>query len=793
MLKNYLKVAFRNLYKNKLYSIINILGLGIALALCVAAYINYQFSRSYNSMYENRDELYLVNSLRIQDSKRLDYSYVPIPMAPAMKNDIPGIEKICRLSSSGGTLRSEDKIFNEYIYYVDEEFLGLLPLTMTAGTRDALTEKDNIVITEELAEKYFAGDDPMGKRLSYNPDGSKEYDFVVGGVIPTPPQNSFLQMDALLPYERMKDVREFDLLRWDLWAGAALAMINDDSDVRSIERQLQNYLQKANEVNPDFEINKFYLLPLERLASVSRDLNGDPFRPGMHPAAIIAPSVAAILILLLACFNFINTSIAFASRRLKEIGIRKVSGGTRRQLISQFMGENLLLCFMALLLAYALAEIFVPAYDSLWPEISLTMNYSDNPGLIGALLGLLIFTALAAGFYPAVYISGFKPAAILKGKQNIGGSNLLTRILLTFQFALAITIITAVVIFSKNAAFIKNFDPGFTRDNILVVPVRGDGNYRLLKDAVENHPDITDIGGSRHLMGRAWAASSIETGNRKDIIWYMEIGENYFETAGFKLSRGHSFDYNLKSEIENSTIVNETFMKEYGWNLIQDKRIKFIQEDSVAECNVIGVVKDFYINGVSTRLTPMALRLGPEERYWYIALKFNPAKTAEVSAYVRDTWKRLFPHLPYNGFFQDEIMAGDTNTNHSIRLIFIYIAIMAVAIAAMGLFALISLNITKRIKEIGIRKVLGATVANIGALISREFIVLFIIGSILASALAYFMLDTMMASIWAYYVDFGVFPFFAAAGIALLIGTLTIGYQVYSAAAANPANSLRDE
>jgi len=783
MLKNYLKVALRNLYKN----------LGIALALCVAAYVNHQFSRSFNSMYENRDELYLVNSLRIQDSNRLEYSNIPIPMAPAMKNDIPGIEKICRVSSGRGTLRFEDKIFNEYIYYVDEEFPGLFPLTMTSGASDALTEKNNIVITEELAEKYFAAEDPMGKRLTYSPAGNKQYDFVVGGVIPTPPQNSCLQMDALLPYERMRDIREFDLLRWDLWAGATLAMITNDSDVRSIERQLQNYTQMANEANPDFEVNEFYLLPLERLASVSRNLNGDPFRPGMHPAAIIAPSVAAVLILLLACFNFINTSIAFASRRLKEIGIRKVTGGTRGQLIFQFMGENLLLCLIALLLAYALAEIFVPAYDSLWPEISLTMNYSENPGLVAALLGLLIFTALAAGFYPAVYISGFRPAAILKGKQNIGSTNLLTRILLTFQFALAITIITAVVIFNKNAAFIKNFDPGFTRDNILVVPVRGDGNYRLLKAAVENHPDITSIGGSRHLMGRAWAASDIETENRKEVIWYMEIGENYFETAGFGLARGRSFDYDLKSEIENSAIVNETFLKEYGWNSYRDRRIKFIQEDSVTDCNVIGVVKDFYINGVATRLTPMALRLGPEERFRYMTLKFDPAKTTEVASYVQDTWKRLFPHLPYNGFYQDEIMAGDTNTNHSIRLVFIYIAVMAVAIAAMGLFALVSLNITKRIKEIGIRKVLGATVTNIGALISKELIFLFIVGSILASVLAYFMLDTMMASIWAYYVDFGIFPFVAAAVIAFLIGSLTVGYQVYSAAAANPANSLRDE
>jgi hypothetical protein len=314
MLKNYLKVAFRNLYKNKLYSIINIFGLGISLALCVAAYVNHQFSQSFNSMYENKNRLYLVNSYRIQDNNRLEYSNTPIPMTPAIKNDIPGIEKICRITTGRGTLRFEDKIFNEFFYYVDEEFMELLPLSTVAGASDALTEKNNIVITEELAKKYFADGDAVGKQLIYSRDGDKEFEFTVGGVIPTPPMNSCLQMDALLPYDRLRDIREFDLLRWDLWSGATVALIKNGSDAASIEQQLQNYMQKANEANPDWEVNGFYLLPLKQLASVSRDLRGNPFRPGMHPAAIIAPSVAAILILLLACFNFINTSIAFASR-----------------------------------------------------------------------------------------------------------------------------------------------------------------------------------------------------------------------------------------------------------------------------------------------------------------------------------------------------------------------------------------------------------------------------------------------------------------------------------------------
>ena len=441
MFKNYLKIALRNLYKNKLYSMINIIGLGVAVGVCVAGYVNYQYSQSFDSFHENAEHIYAINSYNVQNDFRQNWSYIPMPMAPIIKKDIPGIEKLSRISVSGGTLRYGDKVFNESFFLVEKDFFEMFSFPIKWGNKETFNNQNSMVITEEIAGKYFGSDNPVGKQLILSPDGERVFDFIVRGVIQTPPKNSSLPIDIIIPFERFEELSGVNLSDWKSLARATFIQVAAKSSPAKIEGQLQVHTKQTNESNPDWKIQGFYLMPLLQLANSSGELSGGPFRQGMHPAAIVAPSVTALLVLLLACFNFVNTAIAFSSKRLKEIGVRKVMGGLRSQLVKQFLGENLLLCFIALLLGMLLAEIFVPAYDSLWPELSLSINYSDNLGLIGFLTGLLLFTALAAGAYPAFYVSAFNPVSIFRGEQKLGGTNQLIRVLLTFQFAISITAI----------------------------------------------------------------------------------------------------------------------------------------------------------------------------------------------------------------------------------------------------------------------------------------------------------------------------------------------------------------
>lgn len=792
MLWNYVKIAFRNLYRNKSYTIINIIGLGTAMALCVVGYINYQFSQSFDSFHKNADDIYLVGSSFTVGDRNLEWLYAPLPMAPAIAETNPAVKGACRVSYYGGVVKRGDKIFRESIFFVDKNFFDIFTFPLIAGSSSALLNQNEIIITDEIAKKYFGNENPIGQELVLNMDSEHEHIYAVAGIIEKPPLNSTLFLGIILPYEAINVLRGTDLNSWNEWADATFLQIEDRSEAAAVTGGMQSYLDLTNQNSPNFKFTGFALIPLRQVASVSRDIANYPFRQGLHPTAIIAPSIVALLALLLACLNFVNTGVAFASSRLKEIGIRKVIGGVRSQLILQFLGENIMLCFLSLLAACLLAEVFVPAYSSLWPELSLTLNYTDNWGFLAFMGFLLLCTAIGAGLYPAVYISSFRPAAILKQRQKLGGTNKIIKVLLTFQIALSITAIISAVIMNQNAAFIKNLDHGFTRENIYCVRINEENQYTLLKESIKDNPDIVNIGATRQLMTRFISGVFAETEQTKSTVHLFRIGEGFFQTVNFNLVDGRMFDSRISSDIEDAAIVNERFLQEFGWTNAIDKEFKLVYSDSTKTCRVIGVVKDFYPNGVDLEIRPTVLQLTSPDHYRYLAVKCNEDKGDAVSAYIEKSWKNIFPDVPFQGFWLDE-EAEEVRVNASIRLVFIYVAGVVMVISCMGLFALVSLNIARRTKEIGIRKVLGASILNIGKLISKEFFVVFIVGSIVAGVLAYFLMNTFLGSIWTYYTDIGPIPFIIAPIFALVATMLTAVYRIYSAAKANPVDTLRYE
>jgi ABC-type antimicrobial peptide transport system permease subunit len=380
MIWSYLKIALRNLLRSKLYAFINITGLSVAIALCVVAYVNYQFSESFDSFHENGDQIYRIKS-KVQEKNRVrNWAYVPRPISDVAAKEVPGIIRSTRFRFDSGVLRYGDKVFNESLSYADENFFQMFSFPFVSGNENALQEKNTMVISRTIAKKYFGDENPIDKRMVLSFDGEESFGVVVGAVIEDIPLNSSFQFDILLPYSRAKDLRELDLEDWGSWTAAALIQVDDQADIAGIERQLQSYVQRQNEANEEYKVREFYLDPLKNLAKTSDALIGDNLQNGLPVPAIVGPSVAALLVLLMACFNFVNTALAYSSRRLKEIGIRKVVGSVRKQLIAQFLGENLVLCFFALLAGIGLSEIFVPIYDGLWPKISLSIDLTENLG-----------------------------------------------------------------------------------------------------------------------------------------------------------------------------------------------------------------------------------------------------------------------------------------------------------------------------------------------------------------------------------------------------------------------------
>ena len=789
MLKNYLKIALRNFIANKLYAAINVIALSVAMACAVVAYLNYDYSRSFDRFHENAGQIFVARSTIAVNDREQNYGITPRPLGPALARDFAQVQNMARVVYTLSAFEYGGKIFNEVAYYVDETFFDMFTFPLAQGSPEVIRDKSKLLISADLALKYFGADDPLGKQVSIHYSGGKTRDFFVGGVVQKIPANSSLQFDVLISHAVLAEVREKPQESWAEWANETFIQLAHPAEIAAISQQLERYVAAQNAASPDWQIARLYFDPFTQAAQRARALTNDILKEGVHPAAVLAPSIIAVLLLLTACFNFMNTSLAFSALRLKEVGVRKVLGGLRRQLVAQFIGENLLLCTIALLVAIGLAEWLVPAYSNLWTDFDLVLDYRENWGLLAFLIGLLAFISVAAGAYPALYVSAFSPVAILKGKQQLGGANRLMRSILTFQFALSTMTILAGIVFTHNARFFEQLDLGFDAEQTIAVPFQGANVYAAYRNVVEQNPGIISVSGTRHQVGYNQAGLLAESESVRQQVAVLSVGAEYLETMGMQLVQGRSFDPNLATDKDQALIVNEKMAADFKWSEPLGKQVTI---DSV-RYTVIGVAKNFYNRSVWRPMQACALRLTDPEQFRYLVVRTDLRNVTAANEFLRETWQRLSPNVPYAGFYQDEVLAEAVQVNASIKLVFIYISIAAIAIAAMGLFALSSLIIVKRTKEIGIRKVLGASVAHVVQLLNRQIMIVLVVAAILAAVGGYFSLEPLMSSIFAYHIHLQAWHFILAGAIVFMIGLITVSSQVYRVATANPVEALRYE
>lgn len=791
MLKNYFKVAYRNLLSNKLYAIINILGLGMAIAFCIVAYLNHTYNYTFDTFHQNADKIFRVKTVQLINGRENYLGLVPRPLAPALAADFSGVEKTARLTNANVTVRAGDKVFAETVMHADSNFAEMFDFKLKLGDYAALRDKSKIILSNALAIKYFGDENPLGKQITLRYSDGKPREVFVGAVAEKIPDNSSIQFDALAALEILVEVGSDKENDWSDWAHVAFVQLADPAQSAMLQNQLQRYIEAHNAAAPDFPITRFYFDPLRKLAlhAWTEDLDSDILKRAMHPAGMISPSVIAVLLLLMACFNYINTSIAFSSKRLKEIGVRKVIGGARRQLIIQFMSENLLLCVLALILGIALAEIFVPAYDALWTYFTLTLDYAQNIGLIIFLAVLLISVGVVAGAYPAFYISRYQPVMILRGKQKFGGTSWFTRLLLVFQFTVSMLCVIASIVFIQNADFIRNFDLGYDRHLVVVVPLTDAKYFEPYRNAIAANPNVISVAGNRQHVGRSWYTRTIESAAQKSSADVVAIGQNYLATMKLRLISGRDFDEKLATDFNQAILVNQKLARSFGW---EEPLGQTVTLDSI-RYSVVGVVEDFHNDGVWSPLKPTVFRLVKPENYRFLTLRVRAQNLAAMNEFLQREWQRIAPDTPYAGYYQDEVIAEAITVSENINTMFLYISVLAIAISMMGLFALVSLNIARRTKEIGIRKVLGATILHIMGLVNKEFVRLLTAAALLAAVAGYFAVKALIASIYAYHVGFSVIPFILAGLSVFVIAVLTIGSQVFKVATANPVGALRYE
>lgn len=790
MLKNYFKVAYRNLLKNKLHSFINLFGLSVAIAFCIVAYLNHDYNVSFDMFHRNAEEIYRIKSVRVQNERTRVWGYTPRPLGPALAQDFPAIKNAVRLSPASVVFKFGDKIFNESALHVDPNFLAMFSFPLKHGDATALADKNKIILSEATAIKYFGAANPVGQQVTMRYRNGELRSFFVGAVTQKIPDNSSIQFDVLAAFELLVDVGLDQPDSWSTWAYVTFVQSSDRAQITALAQKMERYLGAHNAtVGPEWQVARFQIEPLQGMAMKAREVRADILKEAMHPAGMIAPSIIAALLLLMACFNYINTAIASSSQRLKEIGIRKVVGGFRTQLVWQFLGENLLLCAMALGLGIALAEIFVPAYDKLWTYFELTLDYSQNRGLLLFLAGLLFFLGLVAGTYPAFYISAFHPVAIMRGKQKFGGTSWLSRALLTFQFTISILTVIASIVFLQNAGFLREMDWGYGKDTAIIVPLRDAKYFEPYKNAVAQNANVVSVAGSMSHVGFNWGNAVVTSAAQKLEAALLSVGYNYLETMQIRLAQGRTFDENQPADLHNAVVVNQKFVEEMGWSAPLGQTVSL----DTLRYTVIGVVENFHNDGAWRPIAPCFFRMARPENIRTIAVRTNAEQMKATNEFLRETWQRIVPDLPYEGYYQDRVMAEALEVSDSIKIMFIYIAVLAIAISAMGLFALVALNLARRTKEIGVRKVLGATMAQIMKLVNKEFALLLLASTAIASVAGYFAVRALIESIYAYHVGFSAMPFLLSGAIVFAIAALTVGSQVVKVATANPVEALRYE
>ncbi len=791
MLKNYFKITFRSLMKNKLFVFINVFGLGIALACCIVAYLNWDYNVSFDSHNVNADKIYRVNFVRITNGMPVKNGDCPMPLGGFIRGSISHVDKVVRIYPTRGNFKVGDELFRTSVYAVDPDFFNLFTFNMSSGDISELKDKSKIFISTELVEKHFNATDPVGQIITYI-NGDQIIEYIVGGVFEKPPPNSSFQANAYVHFDNVLDIQEWDENDWSLF-NTTFITVNNPDDIPEIEKQLQSYVEIQNRAKEDYKVHEYYLDPFAGMAVRAERENiwNHWFNQSLPTAAAVAPGIMAILILLIACFNFTNTSIAIANRRIKEIGIRKVMGSHRSQLIAQFLGENILLTFFALIVGLLLAEILVPAYSQMWPFLDISLSYKENAGLIGFLVLLLIFTGIIAGSYPAFYVSGFQPSSILRGTLKFGGTNKFTRVLLTLQYAISLIAIISGFIFTQNAQYQNDYDMGFKMESVVFAYVEDENGYNALRNAMSGNSKITEMAGSSNSATSSWYTDPIKFESSEMDVRLLDIGDEYLRTIGATIIDGRDFIKDSQSDVENSVIVNEELVLSFGWENPIGQQI--ILRDTI-QLYVAGVVKNIYIDGALWNpIEPMLMRYVKQENYRYLSVKADFSDINEVHDFMEAKWKEVFPDKLSNVRYMEDEKANQVLVNKNIKVMFLFLGIVATILSAIGLFSLVSLNIIKRMKEIGVRKVLGASIPSIVNIVNKEFLIILSIASVIGSVAGYYMADKLMSSIWTYYLPVGPLAFVFAILIMFVISAITVGGKVYKAASENPAYTLRDE
>ncbi len=797
MFKNYFKITVRNLLKDKIYTLINVFGLSIGIACCILIYFFIQNEMSYDRFHEDIDNTYLtVTKIMV-----FELPATPGPMSAALERDYPEVLSSIRIYEEELAVGNGNKLFKEKILLTDPDFFSFFSFKLKEGSKEnVLSNVNNVVISEDAAIKYFGDGDPLGRTISIKV-GSSVKTFMVSGIAENQPSNSSIKFDFITLFHSVKELypeNEIDN-DWGAFGYSTFVKLlpgtsNEEFSVK-VTKEIDKYYEDKDE--KDLENKEFFFHPFKdyHLASYG---GGNGMEGQSDPIYSYILSGIALLILLIACFNFMNLSLGRSSTRFKEIGLRKVVGAKRKQLIRQFLFESVSLGIIALVTGIILAEVFNPTFNTL-SEKQISLDYITDPLSIVFIITVILISSIITGSYPAFMLSGLKTTEILKGSQRIGGKNMLTRTLVIFQFALSVILIVGTLIMNDQQKFINNKDHGFEKDNVIVIPTfaditdpnAGDRMLQYFREQTVSDSDVLDISGSSSSFNRSLSARLVNDENVGDkLVNVYKVDYNYLDFMRIELIEGRFFERDQPSDLKNTIVVNEAFIKTFGIeNPINHRFSGYLDEEDVT---IIGVAKDFHVIHLRAEIGPLAFTIDPNIRVRYLLLKTAPESSSDALKRAEELWKEIKPFQPFEYYYLDDDVMGRYDNDRRWSQIITISSVFAVFIASLGLFGLANISVSRRIKEIGIRKVLGARISQIIAIMNREFIIMILIGNIIAWPAGYYIMNKWLQS-FQYRIDLQISSFILAGVLVLSIAFGTICIQVIRAAVTNPVDSIRYE
>lgn len=806
MLYNYLKIAFRSLLKYRFIFFTNLFGLTVGFTCCLLIFVYILHELSYDKYHKNADRTYRVTRLfRNAETgiTNLHLGAVAPPFAPLLQNDFREIEKITRILPGGTTsLRYQDKVFNERdMLFADEQFLNIFTVNVTKGNpANALKDPYTAMLTEEIAEKYFGREDPMNKLIRLD----NQVNFKVTGVFKSLPSNSHFHPSLLLSFNTLKDSAIYGernlRTNWGNNAFYTYMLLPANYDPKKLEAQFPAFLDRHLDPGAPVKSSRWTQLSLQKLTDIhlhshldsELEENGDIKR-------VYIFSAIALFILLIACINYMNLSTARSVLRAKEIGIRKVVGAERRELIFQFLSESTLITWMAMLLAFGLTWQLLPLLNNLSGQ-TLSINALFRWQIIIPLLLTPFVVGLIAGIYPALFMSSFKPIKVLKGFMKTGGANISFRqVLVTAQFAISIMLIIATAVVFRQLRYMQEKSLGFDRNHIITMRSQGtlNNNFETFRTELLANTNIKNVARSSRIpTGRLLDAqgSSIQRGDSlaptQADIKFVRVDHDFISTYGVKMLAGRSFsrDYGLDTA---GFMINQAAVSVLGLKSNQEAIGKnFTYGDRKGK--IIGVFNDFHFESMHQKILPLIMLMPETPNYGRISVKIAGNNMTAALAHIESTWKKFLPETPFDYTFMDENFDRLYESEQRQGTIFTIFAGIAIAIACLGLFGLSAFAITQRIKEIGIRKVIGASVPNIVTLLSKDFLKLVVIAAVIAFPVAWYAMHNWLQD-FAYRSTIPWWIFAGAGIIAAAIALFTISFQAVKAATANPVKSLRSE